>query len=137
MILTAVWILLMIFSAKCFTVTGYIIFKLICAYCIYRVFFRWLVAGILVYYKEKKSFDGEWTRKIIFKESAVTIIEDDSWVKIDYKDVRRVKENGDCIRIMLRGGKNLRVYKSGFDSWNSGFISFMERKCREKNGQTD
>ena len=134
-----IWIFLIVISGKRFMTTGYPAFGVICAYCAYRVILRWLVSGMRVYHKEKKAFEGEWMRKVAFRENIITVIDGDSCVRIEYRDVKKFKEEDDLIRIILKGGKTLRIYKSGFDSWNSGFISFIDRKCKENknNGQSE
>ena len=67
----------------------------------------------------------EWTRTFVFGEEEILLTDHKATIKIKYTDIKRVKEKGNTVLLILGGNLLMRIYKDAFTegTWE---------ECKEK-----
>lgn len=100
---------------------------------IYYLFFARRVYWRRRYRSEADEYEvEEWMRSYEFLETEIVCKEHTSTTHVSYESIRKIKEKGNVVILMLAGGFDLRLYKNAFTegSWEECKALLDERVSR-------
>lgn len=128
---TIMWVLLGLTATGMAVIFRSALFLVMTFLCLYRAFFRDILAAKKQYAAMEKSYgQRDWLRTITFDEDQATVLEGNISVKYQYSDIVGMKEKGNKVWLLLRDEKVIRLYKDCFvDSDWEECRTLIERKC--------
>ncbi len=100
--------------------------------------FKLLLAPRLIKARQYKSYSAtygvtEWIRTTEFSEEEITVTDHRAVHKLSYANVRAIKENGNAVAILMKGGVALRLYKDAFTegTWEECYTLILKRMREE------
>lgn len=125
------WVLLGLTATWMAVTLQSVLFLVMTVLCLYRAFFRDILAAKRQYAAMEKSYgQRDWLRIITFDEDQATVLEGNISVKYQYSDIVGMKEKGNKVWLLLRDEKVIRLYKDCFvDSGWEECRTLIERKC--------
>lgn len=84
-------------------------------FCFYQGFFRWRILVNNQYNMlSKRHGESDWTRRILFKQDGIQVIDKETLVCYNYEDVEEIKELEHEIKIIFNNDTVIRLYTDTF-----------------------
>lgn len=102
----------------------------ICAFGIYRAYFRTVMMSGKMYNLLAQNYGGEnWQRKIEFLDNSVIMADGHKVLQNEYKNIQKISPKSYGMSILFNNGMLVRVYKDSFTNCTyDEFIEFLAKK---------
>lgn len=135
LVLLILWcVFAILFGILDFIAEGFIFYKLMIIFCLYRAFFRNIVIADAQYRRLTKVFHADnWTRTITFGKEDILFVEGTSKISFLYTDISNIYEKENKIRIDFSNKTVIRLYRDAFSdcTWEECRRRIEEKRIKE------